>query len=156
MRPARLPIIASANLKISKSSFMACRRTPASTCSRFRFQTRSSGSLGISATLSPNGTGTRVGNYVGRFTIDTFVVSLAALPAPQVFTKPPFPDATVGVAVNPVQLYHLGLWFNSPADAKKPHCPANVTPFNGEHNAGIQVLNTATFPDLKGPLINLK
>jgi hypothetical protein len=103
-----------------------------------------------------DGTGTGVGNFVGRFNIETFVVSLAALPAPQVFTNPPFPDAKVGVAVNPVQLYHLGLWFNSPADAKKAGCPTNVTPFNGEHNAGIQVLNTATFPDNKGPLFFLK
>ena len=29
---------------------------------------------------------------------------------------------------------------------------ANVTPFNGEHNAGIQVLNTSNFPDDFGPL----
>jgi len=100
--------------------------------------------------------GVGVGNFVGPFNIETFVVSLAALPAPQVFTKPPFPDAAVGVAVNPVQLYHLGLWFNSPDDAKTAGCPTNVTPFNGEHNAGIQVLNTATFPDTAGPLFNLQ
>jgi hypothetical protein len=30
------------------------------------------------------------------------------------------------------------------------------TPFNGEHNAGIQVLNTASFPDANGPLFSLK
>ncbi len=56
----------------------------------------------------------------------------------------------------PVQLYHLGLWFNSAADAAKAGCANTVTPFNGEHNAGIQVLNTGTFPDLRGPLISLK
>jgi hypothetical protein len=27
-----------------------------------------------------------------------------------------------------------------------------VTPFNGEHNAGIQVLNTSNFADDHGPL----
>jgi len=27
-----------------------------------------------------------------------------------------------------------------------------VTPFNGEQHAGIQVLNTSTFPDNAGPL----
>jgi hypothetical protein len=101
-----------------------------------------------------NGVG--VGNFVGRFNVETFVVSLGAVPAPQVFTKPPFPDATTGVKVAPVQLYHLGLWFNSPADAAKAGCANTVTPFNGEHNAGIQVLNTGTFPDLKGPLFHLK
>jgi hypothetical protein len=31
-----------------------------------------------------------------------------------------------------------------------------VRPFNGEHNAGVQVLNTVGFPDLQGPLLNLK
>jgi hypothetical protein len=154
MRPARLPIIPSA--KISKSSFLAWRRTPTSTCSRSRFQNPKFGLAWYIGDIVTDGTGTGVGNFVGRFNIETFVVSLAALPAPQVFTNPPFPDAKVGVVVNPVQLYHLGLWFNSPDDAKKAGCPTNVTPFNGEHNAGIQVLNTAGFPNDKGPLINLK
>jgi hypothetical protein len=27
-----------------------------------------------------------------------------------------------------------------------------MTPFNGEQNAGIQVLNTSQFPDAAGPL----
>jgi hypothetical protein len=53
-------------------------------------------------------------------------------------------------------MYHLGLWFDSAADAAKAGCPNTATPFNGEHNAGIQVLNTARFPLLKGPLINIK
>jgi hypothetical protein len=47
-------------------------------------------------------------------------------------------------------MYHLGLWFNSPQDAQNNGCPATVTPVNGEHNAGIQVLNTSNFPDDKG------
>ncbi len=51
-----------------------------------------------------------------------------------------------GIATNPIQLYHLGLWFDSAADAGNAGCPDTSTPFNGEHNAGIQVLNTATFP----------
>jgi len=54
-----------------------------------------------------------------------------------------------------VQTYHLGLWFNSPADAQNAGCPNAVTPFNGEHNAGIQVLNTSNFPDNHGPLRDL-
>jgi hypothetical protein len=49
-------------------------------------------------------------------------------------------------------MYHLGLWFNDPNDASKAGCPATVTPFNGTHNAGIQVLNTSNFPDDHGPL----
>ena len=68
----------------------------------------------------------------------------------------PFPDATSNPAFAPVQTYHLGLWFNSPADAQKAGCAATVTPFNGEHNAGIQVLNTANFPADAGPLRQLQ
>ena len=59
----------------------------------------------------------------------------------------------------PTHQYHLGLWFN---DFNLPYhlgCEPNgpgtqpiVTPFNGEQNAGIQVLNTAEFPDGAGPL----
>ena len=57
---------------------------------------------------------------------------------------------------DPVQMYHLGLWFDSTAAAAKAGCPSTATPFNGEHKAGVQVLNTATFPDLLGPLIKIK
>jgi len=55
-----------------------------------------------------------------------------------------------------VQIYHIGIWFNSPADAAKAGCPNTVTPFTSNHQAGIQVLNTATFPDNAGPLLKLK
>jgi hypothetical protein len=51
-----------------------------------------------------------------------------------------------------IHQYHLGLWFGSPNDAAAAHCPATITPFSGEHNAGIQVLNTRNFPDDHGPL----
>jgi len=100
--------------------------------------------------------GIGVGHFVSRYSVETFIVAPGVAPAPQVFTKQPFPDAAQGVKTGPVQLYHLGLWFNSPADAAKAGCANTVTPFNGEHNAGIQVLNTGSFPDQKGPLINLQ
>jgi hypothetical protein len=110
--------------------------------------------------IDTDDTGTGVGNFVGRFNIETFVFSngVPSTPPPNVFPKPPanVPEATVGVKVDPVQLYHLGLWFNSADDAAKANCPPNHTPFNGEHNAGIQVLNTANFPDTPGPLFVLK
>ena len=67
-----------------------------------------------------------------------------------------FPDATLNPATGPIHTYHLGLWFNSPQDAAKAGCPGGVTPFNGEHNAGIQVLNTSNFPNLQGPLLKVK
>ncbi len=56
----------------------------------------------------------------------------------------------------PVELDHLGIWFADPADAVKAGCPGTVTPFDGDHNAGIQVLNTSNFPDKKGPLQRIK
>jgi len=89
--------------------------------------------------------------FVGLFSIETFAVAPGAAPAPVVFDGP-FPDASLNPPFNPIQMYHLGLWFDSPADAQSAGCPATVTPFNGEHNAGIQVLNTSNFPDDHGPL----
>jgi hypothetical protein len=95
------------------------------------------------------------GTFIGRFSIETFVVAPGTAPAPVVFGGP-FPDASLNPSTNPIQMYHLGLWFNSPADAQKAGCPGTVTPFNGEHDAGIQALNTSNFPDASGPLRNVK
>ena len=100
--------------------------------------------------------GDAVQHFRGRFNIETFIVAPGIAPAPLVFNDPPFPDAAQNPATNPIQTYHLGLWFNSPQDAKKAGCSDTVTPFNGEHNAGIQVLNTSNFPDDKGPLRQVK
>jgi hypothetical protein len=99
--------------------------------------------------------GDAVQHFRGRFSIETFIVAPGVAPAPKVFNDPPFPDADKNPATPPVQTYHLGLWFNSPTDAQNAGCPDTVTPFNGEHNAGIQVLNTSNFPDDQGPLRNL-
>jgi hypothetical protein len=35
-------------------------------------------------------------------------------------------------------------------------CSDTVTPFNGEHNAGVQVLNTSNFEPEDGPLGRLQ
>ena len=67
-----------------------------------------------------------------------------------------FPDAQQNPATGPVHQFHLGLWFNSPADAVKAGCPGDVTPFSGEHNAGIQALSTRNFADLQGPLQEIR
>ena len=90
--------------------------------------------------------------FIGRFSIETFIVAPGVAPAPADPFSGPFPDASVNPATNPVQLYHLGLWFNNPADAVKAGGPGIVTPFNGEHDAGIQILNTSEFPETDGPL----
>jgi hypothetical protein len=95
------------------------------------------------------------GRFIGRFNIETFIVAPGSARAPVVFDQPPFPDADSNPATPPVQIYHLGLWFNSPDDAAGAGCPNTVTPFNGEHHAGIQVLNTSNFPDDFGPLRQL-
>jgi hypothetical protein len=105
--------------------------------------------------LESDRTGHAHGKFIGRFNIETFVVAPGAAPAPVVFNNA-FPDASSNPPTNPVQLYHLGLWFNSPQDAKAAGCPAAVTPFNGEHDAGIQALNTSNFPINAGPLFLLK
>jgi hypothetical protein len=103
-----------------------------------------------------NGRGS--GEFVGRFSIETFIVAPGIAPAPaDPFTEPgSIPDATQNPATNPVQTYHIGLWFNSPADVVKAGGPNTITPFNGEHDAGVQVLNTSEFPETSGPLEQVK
>ena len=102
--------------------------------------------------LATNSNGNAMQHFTGRFSNQTFIVAPGTAAAPVVFNSPPFPDAAQNPASGPVQIYHLGLWFNSPDDAQKAGCPNTVTPFNGQHNAGIQVLNTSNFPDNSGPL----
>jgi hypothetical protein len=84
-----------------------------------------------------NGTG--VATVQGIFDRETFSVSPANSPT---------------VSFDPVNQLHLGLWFDNPDTPQALGCTAvrTVTPFNGEHNAGIQVLNTAEFPVNAGPL----
>jgi hypothetical protein len=105
--------------------------------------------------IETNARGSGHAVFIGRFSIETFVVAPGPAPAPSVFNGP-FPDATLNPQTNPIQMYHLGLWFNDPADAQKAGCPSNVTPFNGEQNAGIQVLYTSNFPNDAGPLFNVQ
>jgi hypothetical protein len=105
--------------------------------------------------IETNRYGVGHGRFVGRFSIETFIVATGVAPAPLVFNDQPFPDASQNPATNPVQLYHLGLWFNDPKDAVKAGAAGTVTPFNGEHHAGVQVLNTSEFQDATGPLIKI-
>jgi hypothetical protein len=93
--------------------------------------------------------------FIGRFNEETFIVAPGSVPAPLVHNNA-FPDAAMNPATAPVHTFHLGLWFESPQDAVKAGCPGDVTPFNGEHDAGIQVLNTSNFLDLEGPLLKVK
>jgi hypothetical protein len=105
--------------------------------------------------LESNSHGRAYGHFVGRFNQETFAVAPNTAPAPSVHHSP-IPDATSNPAFGPIHTYHVGVWFNSPADAVKAGCPGATTPFNGEHDAGVQVLNTAQFPDTAGPLSRLR
>jgi hypothetical protein len=94
--------------------------------------------------------------FIGRFNIETFIVAQppAGQAAPAVHDQPPFPDA----ASNPRP---SGPHLPSGLVVQLAHgCPQRglsraVTRFNGDHNAGIQVLSTQNFPNLEGPLKQL-
>jgi hypothetical protein len=89
------------------------------------------------------------GTFVGRFSIETFTVAPGVASAPVVHSGL---DASSNPATAPVHQFHLGLWFNSPADAAAAGCLNAVTPFNGDHTAGVQALSTRNFADDQGPL----
>lgn len=105
--------------------------------------------------LESNRHGKADGKFIGRFSEETFTVAPGTAPAPVVHTSP-IADASANPATAPVHQYHLGIWFNSPDDAAKAGCANNVTPFNGEHNAGAQALSTRQFPVDAGPLKSVK
>jgi hypothetical protein len=99
--------------------------------------------------LHANSNGNASVSVVGRFNVETFAIAPGAAVAPTPHTGV---DAASNPAFAPIHTFHLGFWFNSPADAVKAGCPATVTPFNGEHNAGIQAMSTRNFADTNGPL----
>jgi len=105
--------------------------------------------------LESDGHGVADGTFVGRFNEETFAVARGTATAPSVHSSPT-PDATSNPAFGPIHTFHLGLWFNSPEDAVQAGCLGTTTPFNGEHDAGVQVLNTDQFGDQHGPLRRLK
>jgi len=102
--------------------------------------------------IRTNADGRGVGDFTGIFSKETFIQAPNVAPAPQVFRD----DATANPATPPVQLYHLGLWFADSNAALAANCPGTPTPFDGDHQAGIQVLNTTNFPDAHGPLFALQ
>ena len=75
-----------------------------------------------------------------------------------IFDKETFSVSPGGtVTFKPTRQFHLGVWFNDPKLPFKLGCEPGqmapvVTPFNGEQHAGIQVVNTANFPNNAGPL----
>jgi hypothetical protein len=103
------------------------------------------------ADISTNHDGKGEQQAVGIFDDEVFVVAPGSQPAPLVHPA----DASTNPPTAPIHTYHLGLWFDSPADAVAAGCSGATTPFNGDHTAGVQVLNTHNFPDLAGPLSQL-
>lgn len=92
--------------------------------------------------------GTGRGTFTGIFSGETFIVAPGPGPAPVVHPA----DASTNPQTAPVHTFHLGMWFDSTAEAAAAGCPTGQTPFNGDHTAGVQVLNTTNFPDGDGPL----
>jgi hypothetical protein len=88
----------------------------------------------------------------GIFSEELFVFAPGRVKAPQVDKF----DAEKNPAFDPVHTFHLGLWFGSTQEAKDAGCPGAVTAFDGDHKAGIQAFSTRNFPDLKGPLGEIK
>ncbi|WP_230468480.1 hypothetical protein [Amycolatopsis mediterranei] len=112
------------------------------------------GPFGVSwyqSDLQSGDDGTASVTVIGRFNVETFAVAPNTAPAPVVHPQ----DAASNPAFAPIHTFHVGFWFNSPADAVKAGCPGTVTPFNGEHNAGVQAMSTRNFADDNGPLRQL-
>jgi hypothetical protein len=70
--------------------------------------------------LESNAQGEGSGHYVGRFNIETFLVAPNTTAAPVIHPHGTFPDASSNPASAPVHMFHLGLWFGSPAAAAGP------------------------------------
>jgi hypothetical protein len=104
--------------------------------------------------MESNSRGKAVGDFIGRFSRETFIVAPGSGAAPVVHHAP-IADAATNPATAPVHTFHVGLWFGTPEVAAAAGCPETVTPFNGDHTAGIQVLSTRTFGATTGPLRSL-
>ena len=102
--------------------------------------------------IETNAQGDGKGVFIGRFSRETFVMAPDSGPAPVIHRDDPRRDASTNPEFRPIHTYHLGLFFDSPGAARRGGCPGTVTPFNGQHRAGIKALSTRNFPDMRGPL----
>jgi hypothetical protein len=104
--------------------------------------------------MESNANGRAVGDFIGRFSRETFLVATGPGPAPVVHHGQ-ITDAATNPPTAPIHTFHVGLWFGTPEVAAAAGCPTTVTPFNGDHTAGIQVLSTRDFGNTTGPLRSL-
>ena len=102
--------------------------------------------------LDTNNKGNAEVRVIGIFSEETFAFAPESVKAPQVDEQ----DAEKNPAFDPVHTLHLGLWFADPEEAEDAGCSGKVTPFDGDHEAGIQALSTRNFPKLEGPLGKIK
>ena len=102
--------------------------------------------------LDTNNKGNGEVRVIGIFSEETFAFAPGSVDAPQVDNQ----DADENPKFDPVHTLHLGLWFADPEEAKDAGCSGTVTPFDGDHEAGIQALSTRNFPKLEGPLGKIK
>jgi hypothetical protein len=101
--------------------------------------------------LTTDATGEGQVTVKGIFSDETFAFGAGSGLAPQIDDQ----DAARNPAFAPVHTLHLGLWFASSGGAARAGCGSTVTPFDGDHEAGIQALSTRTFPPLNGPLARI-
>jgi len=102
--------------------------------------------------ISTDKQGNGKGRFVGIFNDEVFAIALGAVDVPQVDPKD---QKMKNPTFDPVHTFHLGVWFADPKEGKAAGCSPKgltVTPFDGDHEAGIQALSTRKFPALKGPL----
>ena len=90
-----------------------------------------------------------MGTFKGIFNYEVFAIAPGSVPVPQVDGQDQSPK---NPAFDPVHTLHLGVWFASSAGANKAGCSKTVTPFDGDHEAGIQALSTQNFKGKIGPL----
>jgi len=102
--------------------------------------------------IDTDGQGRGSVRVAGIFSEETHAFSAGKVRAPQVDEQ----DAAYGPEFFPVHTFHVGVWFSDPKQAKKAGCSGTVTPFDGDHEAGIQALSTQNFSDLRGPLRKIK
>jgi hypothetical protein len=101
--------------------------------------------------IATDNKGHGTGHFIGIFNSEVFAISPGAVKPPKVDKQ----DAKKGVKFAPVHTFHLGVWFADPKDAANAGCSNAVTPFDGDHVAGIQALSTRNFKK-GGPLGTIK
>ena len=92
--------------------------------------------------IETTSTGTGTGKFIGRFSIETFVVAPGAVAGAETARHAWTPSSNPATGRCTCSTWVCGS--TAPRDAAAADCPNVTTPFNGTHNAGPQLLNTHT------------